>query len=686
MTQPVKNNSNLLLNHQPNLKVSEVNAPQGNLRLALKKIEELESLGKLPENGKITLITSEEAQKEIQRLNNLPNRPDCTPWGYTKAIIGQALKEQEIPHKKEPIEKLDLDLAKNRYQFLAKELEQAIDGITLLRKGKIVTTLATGINGLIVIQHAVEAGMDAYDDHSRHCTQHEGAIGLTKTAAKTVIATVKYATKPPTTSDQPFPSPQRIDVSKTKSNQPAKKVQEISKPEKGENPSQKPGSNNDRSPVDSNSSNGCQEPPLDPASGQPEPVPQETPPHKPSEKAPKPQVRFVLDPNLQHPKKTAAKLEADLYSDTKLSVTVEPANIRRSTLHVGVAHEGANGSVAFNPRKPERTVITGSYSQGVLSGGVHVPIKKTKNTQVSMGGKLGENYEGKLIVAPHDPLKARVQFNAIVPIYGVPVKFSADALITRPEDLKLAVGLPTFGLDKVIPGVPESITVLYLNMQKIRRRVRSIGNKAAKAIGIGKKPFGSNKNKLKRAMERQKAIENFLSLSRSQQHLDALSKDVSPSLLEDPKIYSALVGLNNEMEAFIHELSNLPTVDNVHVEQISLDPIFDECEALLAQMSRLVEEQASNSDAILTALTELNAQAEQASTLLGSLEEAIDALLVQAERTVDSIEACHRSVAMLERSTQELSTHADQVANSLRTVDRSVLQEFLLRREGSMLK
>lgn len=618
------------------------NKPYGRTYKIIKKMEKA---GSLPRDGKITAWTLlDEKTKEQFKLEPC-SKVNCSSVEHFKAALTN-LGKQELAEAHEMLKHPIVGSLKElnrRYSGDRRELESA-------------ARLAHLVIG--------------YDEHARKCTEQKNCIdenlkkaGLIEHMKNTLAATVEYVQ--PTNVDQAVAS--HHSASTTLVSQNAQRVSEATN--QNQLAAQVEAVCNHASAL---ISQNIQNEPETTSQNQPvveEAVHNYTPP-------PEPAVRFSLDPNLQQPRNSSVALETDLIGNVTLGGRIVPARLEHSTLSLsaGSSNEGASGSITFTPSNPGQSIVSASYSEDGLTGGVHIPISDPGRTQISIQATF-DDIEIGADINLHNLSRSRVRGSMIVPIYYVPVKFSGDFRITQPENAKFGIGLPTFGLDKIIPGMPKSFKIGSLNMKKIRRRVRSIGNKVAKKLGLGKRLFGkTKKDKLKRAMEKQKAIETFLSLQQSQQQLKAISEYSPPSLLEDPAIFNGIVELNDEIGNLLQEFSNFPTISEINVEEDPLPPFLDELTSLLEQVDAFVQGQESINETLQTTLEELNSQSERMNSFLEEFEEAIDTTALEIERVQTAFERNQNAMRELQRSNEELRANADNIINLINQVDPSVLQ------------
>lgn len=195
--------------HKPNEtcpKVTKVTATLGNLRATLQQVEKLQAAGRLPEDGRVTVMTDREAQEIIRQVNSLPDKPDCSNLGFAGALFRRGLEELGVTKKVKG--KIFKEIGKKHGDKvmwatgLAFYSPDELAGKYAKKQIKSIIPTQVAKAGLYLsilkdVENVALGAMDAYWDHSRRCTLHQAAIGLPKAMAKEVIGTVEYATSSP---------------------------------------------------------------------------------------------------------------------------------------------------------------------------------------------------------------------------------------------------------------------------------------------------------------------------------------------------------------------------------------------------------------------------------------------------------------------------------------------------------
>ena len=179
--------------------IQSIEANLSNLVYVCNEIKKREKEGSLPADGKITVLTDQQAQEMLTELNNSSDKPDSSNLGYAKHIFFRVLKDLGLDKqalKKSLAKMIDKGFVRGMPNMMNTFTDtftpnQAIEFIVVkIIKPKVLPQFYILKN----IQTALQSSINATYEHSGQCGRFEASKSLTIQATKEVIGAITYKT------------------------------------------------------------------------------------------------------------------------------------------------------------------------------------------------------------------------------------------------------------------------------------------------------------------------------------------------------------------------------------------------------------------------------------------------------------------------------------------------------------
>lgn len=604
---------------------------------------------------KIPLITEEEKIEKLNELNK--NKPDCSRLGYAQAIGIGAAKGFGI--KPEP------DFSSN----VPKASTLAAGLITGYGYAKYAAQVQLGIQG----------ARTAYEEHEQRCNMHVACEHDIRRAAKTKIAEVKF--KPSAAALNPN------DASKH-SRRPIPELKKPTLQRATGNPNQvqeRIGNLEQRIPPQSQTNNlqkrplpEPKKPAIQPTQGNTNQVQGETEGqeriiHPQSEQQPpsstsaSPTPNVSSDLNLIRPKQVTVSIENPLSESISTKIDIAPFNPTASTISTTAnLTDHVATSFVLNPNRPQDASMNLSFSHSGFGVGVDIPTKPQyasmnfsysqngygvtagipKHGTMQVGGSIPDVGSMSANVSFRKPL--RTQIKAEAPIPGTPFIVGAKFKLGKIQNAKAEFGISTFGLNNIIPLIPDKIKILSINCKKIRHKIKAL-------FGYKKRDHLSQKE------IKQHAEEHRLLMAKFQEHEAKIKQAIEAqikSMVQDavnavdanyrPFLERELQNLTESLNEFFHEFSsnmdggpvghlnelawNEPAWQNFFQARTELADSFDQLIHFTEQLDRTFEELGRSMENCLQAASLLSEQYLAAERTFRETEEITHALTARREQ------------------------------------------------------
>ncbi|MBA3604174.1 MAG: hypothetical protein H0W50_11185 [Parachlamydiaceae bacterium] len=165
--------------HANQPKVKTITTTLSGLGYTLKEIEKRETAGTLPPDGNVTFISKEEKLKGIKALENLPNRPDCSTYGYAKSTYEYSM---EKTFNADPVDDLESSILDHRFDKIPTGFISILSRIPYIG-----TALTAG--------QIYENGVKGYYEHRKKCDYFDAAVGEFEQKGNESFGTVTYTDK-----------------------------------------------------------------------------------------------------------------------------------------------------------------------------------------------------------------------------------------------------------------------------------------------------------------------------------------------------------------------------------------------------------------------------------------------------------------------------------------------------------
>lgn len=527
---------------EPSSRVATVKCHPGDYPYVSKIIKKLEKENKLPPDGELHFYTREQAAKMIEELKK--NAPDCTNWGYTKAVIKAGVepivKAFESKGKAKILKGLVKQLGPDAYVKFGNLIYTQDEFSDKIAKDFLKETLpakASTLNRYLypleVAAETIFKGMDSYYAHKCNCDIFKGGIAIIEAGAKETIATLIYKT-------DTVPE-------KSKPTEKVQKVCEIKQPETIKKPSQanadgiiKKSIQADKKPLTKEElaaqTKEVQEEILkeqikediareiqqekiqeeikreiqkEKAAGKKmQPAETATTAQEVYEKVAKTikEVKEKLlpedtDVQIENPfsrKKGAVRVTHPVGGRVRAGVEFKPRRLKDTRVTASYdltqAKKGSNDlnttvGANINPRRLKDSNVSLGTGNNDFSVGINVG-RKLKNTQVHATVPLG-GYSVGGTINPRKPLNSTLEANIPVSVYYVPLNIGIRAPLKNPLKARATVSLPLPGMNlRLISISPMSLLHISRNIKHIAHNVEKAVNRICR--------FGRKSHKARR--------------------------------------------------------------------------------------------------------------------------------------------------------------------------------------------
>ncbi len=291
---------------------------------------------------------------------------------------------------------------------------------------------------------------------------------------------------------------------------------------------------------------------------------------------PLPSPTLQLAPLISHPKQSTIGIAANVTEGSNVGITAPASNLKQTSVAVSTQlSTGQSVGVQFTPNQPKATLLTTQFVSKGADLGLEVPASQPARTRINIQLKFGDYNRVGAKISPRKPLKSEFSAQMVVPIYNIPFVVGVHTQLGHPENIKLKVGFPLYGVNKLtrMVGISLPSTVPLLSVS--RQSICKTANKIAKFLGL--------KKQKRRVEEEIIYVPSYYINSALIQEMESSINQLRLSYIELFKIlreenmgslqqiYFAQMESNAKLSECIHALENQVqlSLDNRLTEQVS---------------------------------------------------------------------------------------------------------------------